>query len=67
MKQRAKKAVAFDKLQTHRTGKGTFEHHVTELDEKVIAMLGYRASPLLNPYDADASYNNESGLFSNFP
>ena len=67
MKQRAKKALALDRVETHQTGGGTFVRQVSELDEKVIALLGYRATPLLNPYDADASYNNESGLFSNFP
>jgi len=63
MKQRAKKALTVDKVESQRTGGGTFVRQVTELDEKLIALLGYRASPLCNPYDADASYNNESGVF----
>ena len=63
IKQRAKKALTYDKVQMHRTGGGTFVPQVTEIDEKMIALLGYRATPLRNPYDGDASYNNESGLF----
>jgi len=66
MKQCAKKALTADKLEVHRTGGGQFVRQVTELDEKVIALLGYRAIPLSNPYDADASYNNDSGALINF-
>jgi len=49
----------------HRTGGGTFTHQVTDLETKATALLGYRATTLYNTYDAYASYNNESGLFSN--
>jgi len=65
MKQRAKKNMTDDKVELHRTGGGTFVRKVTEVDEKLLALLGYRATPLFNPYDADASYNNKSGLFIN--
>ena len=54
MKQKAKKALSWDKVQTHSTGGGTFVRQVTELDEKLIALLGCRATSLSNPYDADA-------------
>ena len=66
IKQHAKKALTADKLEVHRTGGGQFVRQVTELDEKVIALLGYRAIPLSNPYDADASYHNDSGVLINF-
>jgi len=65
LKQRAKKALTADKVEVHRTGGGTFVRQVTELDEKLITLLGYRATPLCNPYDDDASYNNESGEIIN--
>jgi len=66
LKQRAKKALSADKIEVHRTGGGTFVRQVTDLDEKLISLLGYRATPLCNPYDGDASYNNESGEIINF-
>lgn len=61
MKHRAKKASANDKVQRSMTGGGTFTPELNGTDEKVLALLGNRAQPLLNPYDADALYNNESG------
>jgi len=66
LKQRAKKALTADKLELHKTGGGTFIRQVSELDEKLITLLGYRATPLCNPYDGDASYNNESGELIKF-
>ena len=53
------KRLSADKVELQRTGGGTYIRQVTGLDEKLIALLGYRATPLCNPYDADASYNNE--------
>lgn len=34
---------------------------VTDIDEKLLTLLGNRATPLPNPFDSDAVYNNESG------
>lgn len=61
MKQRAKKAASHDKSERHRTGGGTYVEKVDTVDEKVLAILGNRAKPLVNQYDGDAAYNNESG------
>lgn len=61
MKQRAKKAASHDKSERHRTGGGTYVEKVDSVDEKILAILGNRAQPLVNPYDSDAIYNNESG------
>jgi len=63
IKQRAKKSLSSDKMEMYRTGGGTFVPKASEIDEKVLPLLGYRATPLTNPYDADALYNHESGLF----
>ena len=56
-KKRAKKAAAADKVQRVKTGGGTFETQVTELDEKLLALLGNRATPLENAFDSDATYH----------
>jgi len=45
-----------------RTGGGLFSSQIDHVDEKVIALLGNRATPLLNPYDCDADYNKETGI-----
>lgn len=59
MKQKAKKAASTDKMEKIKTGGGTFISQVDTVDEKILALLGNRAVPLHNPYDADAQYNNE--------
>ncbi len=56
-KKRAKKAAAEDKVQRVKTGGGTFQTHVTELDEKLLALLGNRATPLDNAFDSDSTYH----------
>lgn len=56
--------MASDKVELLKTGGGTFVRQVTHLDEKVLELLGHRATPLVNPYDADASYNSETGYLT---
>ena len=51
MKQKAKKAVAANKVELCRTGGGVFTSQVDATDEKVLAAPGNRAKPLANPYD----------------
>ena len=61
--QRAKKKWADDKLQMHQTGGGTYVSKITELDIKLVSLMGFRATPLSNPFDGDSAYNND-GLLS---
>jgi len=62
MKTRAKKSLSSDKVERMRTGGDLFSSQIDHVDEKVIALLGNRATPLLNPYDCDADYNKETGI-----
>lgn len=62
MKSRAKKAASRDKLERVKTGGGVFVSQVDEVDAKMLAVLGNRATPLFNPFDGDSVYNNESGM-----
>jgi hypothetical protein len=62
MKKKAKKASANERVEKMKTGGGTFETQLDETSEKVLSLLGNRAQPLYNPYDADAEYHGESGL-----
>jgi hypothetical protein len=62
MKSRAKKNLSTDKVERLKTGGGLFTSQVDHIDEKVIALLGQRATPLVNQYDCDATYNNETGI-----
>ena len=55
--------MANDKLELLKTGGGTYIWQVTH-DEMVLELLGHRAKPLVNPYDADASYNSETGYLT---
>jgi hypothetical protein len=61
MKQRAKKAASNDRMERKKTGGGSFVPQVDEVSTQILALLGNRATPLLNPYDCDASYNDELG------
>jgi len=63
MKKRSKKNAADDKMERYKTGGGTFMPRVDTVDEKMLALLGNRATPLTNPYDCDALYTFPSGLF----
>jgi len=62
MKQKAKKVASSEKMERCRTGGGTFVTQIDATDEKILALLGNRAQPLMNPYDSDATYNFESGI-----
>jgi len=64
LKAKAKKALGNDKVELAKTGGGTFVRQLSELDMKVIALLGHTATPLKNPFDADASYNKETGYLT---
>jgi hypothetical protein len=64
-KKKAKKAAAEEKVERKKTGGGSFEPKIDSTAEKLLAMLGNRATPLNNPFDGDAEYNNDAGrLFS---
>jgi hypothetical protein len=63
MKSKAKKALATDKVERMRTGGGSFIPQLDAVDERMIALLGHRATPLINVFDSDANYNNETGNF----
>ena len=57
MKKRAKKAAADNKVQRLKTGGGTFDTQLTSTAEKLLTMLGNRATPLSNVYDSDATFS----------
>ena len=59
------KNVANDRVERLRTGDGTFVSQMTDVDEKVVSLLGNRAQPLQNNYDSDAAYCNATftGIF----
>ena len=60
-KRRAKKAAADDKVERLRTGGGTFVPQVSINDEKLLAILGKSAKPLVNVFDSDAAYHDYPG------
>src|SRR5688572_5247163 len=53
-----------DKVETYKTGGGYFAEKTTDADRKLLAAIGDQVTPLKNPYDSDALYNNdqEDGL-----
>ena len=57
MKKSAKKAAADNKVSILKTGGGTFEAQLTPTEEKLLTMLGNRATPLTNAYDSDAKFS----------
>lgn len=59
MKRAAKKSSADEKVARKKTGGGACEVVVDETAQKVIALLGNRATPLINLYDGDAEYNDD--------
>jgi len=61
MKQKAKKAASAAKVDKLKTGGGTTSVVESDLDQKVLSMLGNRGTPLPNPYDSDALFNGEIG------
>jgi hypothetical protein len=64
MKQKAKKSAAHDKVEHMRTGGGTWTTEIDATEEKVLALLGNRATPLPNLFDSDSAYHVESGMKS---
>jgi len=61
MKCQVKKSLAKEKVERFRTGGGSC---VTDVDDKLLKMLGNRAVPipLINTYDSDADYHKASGI-----
>lgn len=57
LKKKAKKAAAVDKVERVKTGGGQFEPQVTVIDEKLLAVLGNRATPLANMFDSDTDHH----------
>jgi hypothetical protein len=64
IKRKAKTASSADKVARFETGGGIFVSSVDLVDEKVLALLGNRATPLANPFDSDAAYNAGKYFFS---
>jgi hypothetical protein len=64
MKRKAKKASSYDKIERVKTGGGWFATQVDTVDEKLLAILGNRATPLFNSFDNDAEYNGESCMIT---
>lgn len=62
IKRAAKKASADEKVCRKKTGGGTCEVVADETSQKVLAVLGHRATPLTNAFDADAEYNGDLGM-----
>jgi len=52
-----KKAAADNKVQRLKTGGGTFDTQLTSTAEKLLMMLGNRATPLSNVYDRHATFS----------
>jgi len=59
MKCKVKKSLAKEKVERFRTGGGSC---VTDVDDKLLKILGNRAIPLINTYDSDADYHKASGI-----
>ena len=60
LKRNSKKNAATEKVRVHKTGGGDSPSRLSTVDEKVLALLGPRITPLTNPFDSDAEYNGES-------
>jgi len=56
IKKRSKKSATSDTAEHFRTGGGTYVPSVDAVNQKVISLLGHRATPLPNPYDSAADY-----------
>ncbi|XP_066993763.2 uncharacterized protein [Anabrus simplex] len=59
MKRNAKKEKARVKIETYKTGGGTFPKGMNDCSEKLLAIMGDRVEPLQNPFDGDAEYNGD--------
>jgi hypothetical protein len=62
MKKTAKKCAADEKVARSKTGGGTCEVNIDLTTEKVLAVLGNRAKPLVNLFDGDAAYNGDTSI-----
>ena len=62
IKKRSKKAAASDRAEHFKTGGGTYAPTMDAVDEKIVSLLGHRATPLPNPYDSAAHYYSQSKL-----
>jgi len=54
--------VATDRVKKYKTGGGTYTSMMDAVDEKVVSLLGHRATPLMNPYDSSAAYCTDCEL-----
>ena len=63
MKQRAKKNASSAKIEHFKTGGGVMSSSssTSDIDEKIMSILGNRATPLHNIFDCDAEFNGETG------
>ena len=59
---KSKKAMSTDRAEQFKTGGGTFMPTMDEVDTKVIALLGSRATPLMNPFDSSSEYCSQGAL-----
>jgi len=59
MKKRAKKLAAIDKVESLRTGGGSYTPSIDAVDQALLSVLGNRAQPLPNDFDSDANYQCE--------
>ena len=62
IKKKSKKAMSTDRAEQFKTGGGTFVPTMDEVDMKVIALLGNRATPLMNPFDSSSEYCSQGAL-----
>ena len=62
LKKQAKKLSANCRVERMKTGGGSMEVKMDDATEKLLAVLGNRAQPLINPYDGDGVFNNETGM-----
>lgn len=62
IKKKSKKAAATDRAEQFKTGGGMYVPVMDCWDEKMLSLLGNRATPLPNPYDSAAYYYSESEL-----
>ena len=60
MKKNAKKSAANEKVARKKTGGGSCEVNIDLTTEKVLAVLGNRAKPLINLFDGDTEYNGDT-------
>ena len=68
IKKKSKKVAAADKMERFKTGGGSYCPQVDTVDEKVLLLLGNRATPLVNQFDSDCFYqcDSEWGLYFMF-